>query len=182
MRTRCSSFGETIGLPTPWERLSRATEVADDEDRDPTVLEYRMNQKENGIQPTTMKEVRSSVGHEREAWRLAMQVEVDSLRGNQSFEVADAASLRGINHRKILPMKMVVGTKRDTINKSEKKKARCVVRGHAQPTSPHEDLHTANADITTVRAARAASVPRQFDAKVIDVDTAFLPAHLPDSF
>ena len=67
------------------------------------MLEYIAIQKENGIQPTTMKEVGASVGREREAWRMSMQVEVDSLRANESSHVASAAELRGLNPRKILP-------------------------------------------------------------------------------
>ena len=106
-----------------------------------------------------MKEVRSSVGHEREAWRLAIQVDVDSLRGNHSFEVADAASLRGINPRKLLPMRMVVGTKRDTISKTEKNKARAVICGNVQEKPATEELYTATADITSVCAVLAVSAP-----------------------
>ena len=121
-RTRNSMLYDEVGMPAACE-IYKVTDVADsDDDRDPTVLEYQKIQKENGIQPTTMREVRTSVGHEREAWRLAMQVEVDSLRDNESFEVASAREVRGLNPKKILPMNMVVGVKRDTINKTEKKK------------------------------------------------------------
>ena len=52
-----------------------------------------------------MKEVRASVGHEREDWRQAMQIEVDSLRGNQTLQVATAAELQKVHDRDILPMK-----------------------------------------------------------------------------
>ena len=175
---RPKTFGEILGPPTCWETLCKSTE--NDDDTDPTVLEYREIQKENGIQPTTMKEVRASVGHEREAWRLAMQAEVDSLRDNESFQTASEAELRGLNVRKILPMKMVVGTKRDPVNGTSKKKARAVICGNFQAKDPHEELYTANADITSVRAVLAASVDKRFDAKVIDIKTAFLNAKLPD--
>ena len=69
-----------------------------------------------------MNAVRSTVGHERESWRIAMQAEVDSLWDNGAFQDATAEELRGVPMRKILPMKMVVDTKRDHINKAEKKK------------------------------------------------------------
>ena len=72
----------------------------------------------------------------------------------------------------ILSMKMVVGVKRDTINKTEKKKARAVICGNVQEKSANEELCTAIADITSVRAALAASVPRKCDANVIDIKTA----------
>ena len=93
-----------LGPPTCWEALCKATEH--DDDTDPTVLAYRAIHKENGIQPTTMKEVRSSAGHERESWRLAMQVDVGRLRGNQTFEVASAAELWGLKQKNSLPMNM----------------------------------------------------------------------------
>ena len=49
-------------------------------------MEFLEIEKENGLQPTTMRAARSTVGHEREAWRLAMQTEVDALRDNQTFQ------------------------------------------------------------------------------------------------
>jgi len=149
---------------------------------DPTVLEYIQIQKENGIQPTTLRSVRASVGAEREQWRLAMQAELDSLRTTESFQIASTAELRAVGFKDILPMKMVCGIKRDGTAQTEKKKARCVVCGNFQPKSPHEDLYTANADITSVRAVLAASVGQGHNVKVIDVKTAFLNASLPESF
>ena len=69
-------------MPAAWETRCKASEGADlDDEREPTVLGYRKIQTENGIQPTTMKEVRSSVGHERESWRLAMQVNHRQVEG-----------------------------------------------------------------------------------------------------
>ena len=68
-------------------------------------MEYIELDKQNGIQPVAMKKVRASVGAEREAWRIAMQAEVDSLRDNETFAVASAAELRNVPHRDILPMK-----------------------------------------------------------------------------
>ena len=61
-------------------------------------------------------------------------------------------------------------------------KARVVVCGNFQPKSAAEELYTANADITSVRAALAAAVPNRWNLKVIDIKTAFLNATLPVSF
>ena len=178
--SRSAALPET-GVPTAWEVACKAHYADSSEDAEgPTILEFVEIEKENGLQPTTMKAVRSTVGHEREAWRFAMQVEVGSLRDNETFQEATVAELRGVPVRKILPMKMVVGTKRDPIKKAEKKKARCVVCGNFQDKSPAEELYTANADITSVRAALAAGMRRKFSLRVIDVKTAFLNATLPD--
>ena len=107
-----------------------------------------------------------------------MHAEVDSLRDNETFQEATGEELRGVPVRKILPMKMVVGTKRDPIKKVEKKKARCVVCGNFQDKSPAEELYTANADITFVRAALAAGMRRKFSLKVIDVNNGLPQRHL----
>ena len=109
-----------------------------------------------------------------------MHAEVGSLRGNEAFQVATKQELKQLHMRKILPMNMVVGIKQDPINHVEKKKARAVVCGNFQAKDPAEELYTANADITSVRAALAASVLRRFSVKVIGVKTAFLDATLPD--
>ena len=109
-----------------------------------------------------------------------MQAEVDRLRDTGSFEVATAAELKKVGYKDVLPMKMVCDVKRDGTAQTEKKKARAVICGNFQEKSAHEELYTASADITSVRAVLAASVPRKFDAKVIDIKTAFLNAKLPD--
>ena len=59
--------------------------------------------REMGSQPTTMQEVSSPVGHEREAWRLAVQVGVDSLRDKETFRIASAAELKTAPQDKSAP-------------------------------------------------------------------------------
>ena len=54
--------------------------------------------------------------------------------------------------------------------------------GNFQPKAEHEDLYTANADITSVRAVLAEAACRKLGIKVLDVQTAFLNAKLPDSY
>ena len=129
-----------------------------------------------------MKEVRASVGAQREQWRMAMQATVQSLVDNQTFEEVAWDELKTVSRRDILPMKRVTGTKRDVLAGMEKQKARAVVCGNVQRKQGAEDLYTANADLTSVRAVLAAAVPRRYGARAIDVKTALLNAHLPDSF
>ena len=146
------------------------------------MLEYVAIDKANGIQPVPMRQIRGAVGADREAWRIAMQAEVDSLRDNGSYAEATSAELSKLNFRDILPMKLVTGVKRDANSGAAKFKVRAVVCGNFQRKSENEDLYTANADITSVRAVLAAAAERRFSAKVLDVKTAFLNANLPDSF
>ena len=145
-----------------WEHACRAhykDEV--DDDHDPTVLEFVELNKANGIQPCSMKDVRASVGHEREDWRQAMQIEVDSLRGNQTFLVATAAELRKVHYRDILPMKMVMGVKRECqLRDFASEGAGCGVQQLTDNKEAGEDLYATKADITSVRAVLAASVPK----------------------
>ena len=162
-----------------------AQSAKDDEELNPedaTELEFVNIEKENGISLTSLKDVRASVGAEREAWRLAMQAEVQSLKENNTFEEVGSEERKQIKYSDILPMKRVTGTKRDALAQTEKKKVRAVVCGNFQRKGANEDLYTANADITSVRAVLAASVPKRFNMKVIDVKTAFLNADLPDKF
>ena len=103
---------------------------------DPTVLPCINIEKENGITLTSLKQVFSSVGPEREAWRLAMQAEVDSLKDNITFENVGKSELRGVKPQDILPMRLVAGTKRDTLAGTERKKVRAVVCGNVQKQPP----------------------------------------------
>ena len=64
---------------------------------------------------------------------------------------------------------MVLGTKRDVNAQTAKYKARAVVCGNFQKKSANDDLYTANADITSVRAVLAASAEKRYSAKVLDV-------------
>ena len=182
---RKTAFSSLIcdGEPTPWAYACKAKADDDEIDpSDPSVLEYIELEKQNGISLITLKEVRATVGAQREQWRLAMQAEVQSLVDNRTFEEVGKGELRNVHHRDILPMKLVTGTKRDALAGTEKKKVRAVVCGNFQKKQGAEDLYTANADITSVRAVLAAAVPKKFGIRVIDVKTAFLNAHLPDSF
>ena len=111
-----------------------------------------------------------------------MQAEVDSLRDNGSYAEATQAELKKLHHRDILPMKLVTGVQRDVNASASKFKVRAVVCGNFQHKQENEDLYTANADITSVRAALAAAAERRYSAKVLDVNTALLNANLPDSF
>ena len=95
--------------------------------RDDAVLEFIHIEKENGISLATLKQVRSSVGAERDAWRLAMEAEVQSLKDNDTFTVVSKAELRDVKFQDILPMKLVAGTKRDATAGTERKKVRAVV-------------------------------------------------------
>ena len=66
------------GLPRVWESLCKSDNNSEELDlNDPTVLTYVKLEKEGGLTLNTLKEVRSSVGHTRERWRLAMQAEVE---------------------------------------------------------------------------------------------------------
>ena len=112
----------------PWESLRAVS--ADEEEIDPgdaSVLEFIECDKQNGIRVTTLREVRASVGAQREQWRLAMQAEVQNLVDNRTFEEVGKDELKAINHRDILPMKLATGTKRDALAGTEKKKVRAVV-------------------------------------------------------
>ena len=60
------------------------------------MLEYIAIDKANGVQLVPTKQIRGSVGAEREAWRLATQAEVDSLRGNGSYAEATPAQLSAL--------------------------------------------------------------------------------------
>mgnify|MGYP001226676992 CR=1 FL=1 len=79
------------GLLRPGEPPCATRADGEGSDADPggdVATEFKDTQKPGTHPPSPMKDVRSSVGHERGSWRLAMQVEVDSLRDNQSFEVS----------------------------------------------------------------------------------------------
>ena len=111
-----------------------------------------------------------------------MQAVADSLRGNGSYAEVPAAELKKVHYKDILPMKLVTGAKRDAHSAAANYKVRAVVCGNFQRKSENEDLYTANADITSVRAVLAAAAERRYNAKVLDVNTAFLNANLPASF
>ena len=136
--------------------------------------------REMGSQPTTMQEVSSPVGHEREAWRLAMQAEVDNLRDNETSSVACPAERRNLNPRNLLPMNWPRARRGAPPARQKQRKARAVICGNFQEKSANEELHTARADITSARAVLAASVSRKFDANgVIDIKAALCNAKLP---
>ena len=87
-------------------------------------------EKENGLTTATLREVRGSVGAEREQWRLATQAEVQSLRDNDTGEVVSKAELRAIKNAGSLPMKLAAGTTCDVPAGTERNQIRAVVCGN----------------------------------------------------
>ena len=136
-------------------------------------MEFRDIDKETGIQNVKMKDIRAATGPDRDEWRLAMQAEVDSLRDMESFETVSPSDQKKIKFQNILPMKLVTGIKHDAATGRTKKKVRAVVCGNFQPKGANEELHTANADITSARAVLAEAANQKMNVKVLDAKPPF---------
>ena len=118
-------------MPAAWDTLcaAQAGDTEEIDPDDPTVLQWIDIEKESGAPLTLLKQVCSAVGPEREAWRVAMQAEVDSLKDNNTFESVGSAELKRIRPGDILPMKLVAGVERGPTSQTYKHEVRAVVCG-----------------------------------------------------
>ena len=64
---------------------------------------------ENLVKTAVNSTVRAAAGDEREVWRAAMQVEIDSLRENQTYPVAAKEELRNVPIPQYCPHELVGG-------------------------------------------------------------------------
>ena len=124
-----------------------------------------------------MKDVRNSIGEDRESWKLALEAELNSLKETGAIEKVKHIP-KGV---KVLPMKMVLTLKPIPGMKTKKKKARVCACGNFQDKSPADLLYTANIDVTNIRLILAiAAKYADWGARVMDVVTAFLRAFMPE--
>ena len=84
--------------------------------------------KEAGAIPVSLKDVRNSIGRDREEWRIAIDAELNSLKETNSIysvtEIPEGAT--------VLPMKLVATLKFKDRSPLRKKKARTCVCGNFQ--------------------------------------------------
>ena len=124
----------------------------------------------------TLRDVRNSIGKDRQQWQLALEAELQSFR--------ETGTIEEVNHiprgKQVLPMKVVLTLKPMPGMKTKKKKARVCVCGNFQEKKLTDLFYTANTDISSIRLvlAEAAQKP-QWGLSNLDVTTAFLNAPMP---
>ena len=156
-----------------------ASQAFDDTDDAPP--EYQEIIKESGMQLLSAREVKATVGAEREGWKLSCQNELDSWRSKGTFDPVPKEIADKLKPWEILPMKTVHGIKEDLTDSGyRRKKVRGVCCGNYQQKTGPEDLYTDNVDVSTVRTAVAAAALNGWSMGALDVKTAFLNAELPD--
>ena len=92
----------------------------------PTELQEEI--KESGQVSVTLRDVRQSIGKDRQQWSLALESELQSLK--------DAGAIESVQHvprgKQVLPMKVVLTLKPAPGVMTKKKKARVCVCGNFQ--------------------------------------------------
>ena len=132
--------------------------------------------KQYGAVMVALRDVRNSIGKDRQQWQLALEAELQSLR--------DSGAIEAVTHvprsKQVLPMKVVLTLKPVPGLTTKKKKARVCVCGNFQQKKPTDLFYTANTDISSIRVvlAEAAQHP-DYGISSMDVATAFLNAPMP---
>ena len=113
--------------------------------------------KESGAITVTLRDVRNSIGKDRQQWHLALESELQSLR--------DIGAIETVKHvprgKQVLHMKVVLALKPAPGLSTKKKKARVCVCGNFQQKKPTDLFYTANTDVSSIRVvlAEAAQQP-----------------------
>ena len=133
--------------------------------------------RESGAITVALRDVRQSIGKDRQEWKVALEAELQSLR--------DKCAILPVTHvprgAPILPMKVVLTLKPQKDLPTKKKKARACVCGNFQQKKPTDLYYTANADIGSIRVALAeASQHPEYGVSSMDVATAFLNAPMSE--
>ena len=126
--------------------------------------------KQSGAIAVSLKDVRNSIGKDRQEWRLALEAELQSLQDTGAIEAVTHAP-RG---KQVLPMKAVLTLKPIEGVKTKRKKARVCICGNFQTKKDGESYYTANVNITSIRFVLSEAVQRNYGASSLDIDTAFL--------
>ena len=101
--------------------------------------------KESGAIAVKLRDVRNSIGKDRQQWHLALESELQSLRDTGAIETVQHVP-RG---KQVLPMKVALTLK--PVPGLSTKKTRVCVCGNFQQKKPTDLFHTANADVSSMR-------------------------------
>ena len=112
--------------------------------------------RESGAITVALRDVRTSIGKDRQQWKLALEAELQSLR--------DTGAIATVKHvprnKQILPMKVVLTLKPQPGLTTKKKKARVCVCGNFQQKKPTDLFYTANTDVSSIRVVLAEAACR----------------------
>ena len=133
--------------------------------------------RESGAITVALKDVRQSIGKDRQEWKLALEEELQSLSDKCAF-IPVTHIPRGAP---VLPMKVVLTLKPQKGLPTKKKKARVCVCGNFQQKKSTDLYYTANAEVGSIRVvlAEAAQHP-DYGVSSMDVATAFLNAPMSE--
>ena len=123
-----------------------------------------------------LRDVRDSIGKDRQQWHLVLEAELQSLRDTGAIETVTHVP-RG---KQVLPMKVVLTLKPVPGLTTKKKTARVCVCGNFQQKKPTDLFYTANTDVNSIQAVLAeAAQHADYGTSSLDVATAFLNAPMP---
>ena len=107
--------------------------------------------RESGAITVGLKDVRNSIGKDRQQWKVALESELQSLRDTGAI-----VTVTHVPHNKqILPMKVVLTMKPQPGLSTKKRKARVCVCGNFQQKKPTDLFYTANTEVSSIRVVLA---------------------------
>lgn len=111
-----------------------------------------------------------------ENWRQAMQMEIDSIQKNGTWELAELPK-----NQQAVGLKWVYKLKKDPDGKVVKHKARLVAKGYVQKYGvDYKEVFAPVARMETVRTILAFAAQKQWKVHHMDVKTAFLNGELEE--
>ena len=107
---------------------------------------------------------------QEDAWKIAMDNEIDSIVKNQTWQLTDLPK-----GHKAIALKWVFKLKRDTNGDIIKHKARLVAKGYVQRHGiDYEEVFAPVTRLETVRLLLALAVKNEWEVHHLDVKSAFL--------
>ena len=129
-----------------WQKLAK--KLWQQEDIKPEEIPERLQEeiRESGAITVALRDVRNSIGKDRQQWALALESELQSLRDTGAIEIVKHVP----RDKQILPMKVVLTLKPVPGLSTKKKKARVCVCGNFQQKKPTDLFYTANTDVSSI--------------------------------
>jgi hypothetical protein len=111
-----------------------------------------------------------------DAWRKAMQEEIDSIEKNKTWELVEKP-----NNKEAIGVKWVYKVKHNPDGSVQKNKARLVAKGYAQqPGIDYEETFSPVARLDTIRALISLAAQKMWKLYQLDVKSAFLNGELKE--
>lgn len=174
----CKAIVDSVPKPVVSAMQVEEETKSVDEDK---VMDAQLQEemRRSGLEQVSVSDIAATTGAEKEEWLESMGAELNAMKEMNVFEELTQTEQDKLKPKEVMPAKMVCGMKPADEAGLRRKKSRLVACGNFTHKYGGE-VKTHALEATLVRAMLAYSEHRKWEARALDIDTAFLHGEFPE--